>query len=184
MTDTDPTATPRAQLRVHLHVIERDVAAFVTRHRQAIRCGPGCGSCCHQTFRISELEGELIREGVAQLPNGVRQSIADRAQAYRPDRRDPCPLLTPDQRCSVYAHRPRICRKYGTPLWHPDRPHEFRTCPLNFCDGEEFSQDAQQWVTTQAEWAMAWIGLRRGCGPQVNRTIAEWIVSANPDPTE
>lgn len=166
-------------LKVHLHVIDRDVAAFTDRHRAAINCRPGCGECCHQTFRVSQVEGALLSEGLALLSQSQRREVVARARAYRPDQGLPCPLLTDDQRCSMYQHRPRICRKYGVPLWHPDRPHELRTCRLNVVDGEQFAADAEAWVETQASWAMAWIELRRGRGRQVNHTIAEWLLRAD-----
>ena len=70
------------KLRVHLHVIDQDVARFVARHRDAIHCEPGCGSCCYQTFRISELEGELIREGLAALEKGKDEYTSGRLYRF------------------------------------------------------------------------------------------------------
>ncbi|MBN8734369.1 MAG: hypothetical protein J0L64_27790 [Acidobacteria bacterium] len=37
----------------------------------------------------------------------------------------------------MYEWRPFICRKYGMPLWNPDKPQNVFACELNFRAGEE-----------------------------------------------
>jgi Fe-S-cluster containining protein len=150
------------RLRVHLRLLDDGVARVVEQHRAHIQCGPGCGDCCHQSFRVSDVEGELLRAGLAALSEADQQDVLARAHAYRPDCRMPCPLLADDQRCRLYEHRPRVCRKYGIPLWHPDRPHEVRTCPLNFRGVPDI--DAETILDPQAEWARDWIRLREALG--------------------
>lgn len=174
-----PAMEPLRRLRVHLAILDRDVAAVVARHRASITCRPGCSECCHQTFRVSEVEGALLREGLRAAPEAAQRAIRARAAAYVADRREPCPVLDDAGRCGLYDHRPRICRKYGIPLWHPDRPHELRTCRLNF-QGEA-DVDADLIVEPQAAWAEDWIHLRGelGLGRQDNRTIAAWLVAAD-----
>lgn len=166
------------RLRAHLRLIDEGVAPVVQKHRDQIQCRPGCSDCCHQTFRISELEGALLREGLAALPHATRVAIEERARAWVPDARQPCPILSDEGECRLYLHRPRICRKYGIPLWHPDRPAEVRTCPLNFRDAEDI--DADLILEPQARWAEDWIRLRRelGLGAQRNRSIAEHLIEA------
>jgi Fe-S-cluster containining protein len=148
----------RARLRVHLQLIDGDVAPVVDRYRAHIECRPGCSDCCHQTFRVTEIEGAYLREGLAALPAAERDDIVQRARSYAPDARHPCPALDGAGRCRLYAHRPRICRKYGIPLWHPDRPHEVTTCPKNFRDATDV--DADLILDPQAQWARDWIRLR------------------------
>ena len=168
------------RLRRHLALIDAGVAPVVAEHRAEIQCRPGCSECCHQTFRVSEVEGALLREGLAAAPAAVRARIVDRARAYAPDTRAPCPALSDDGRCQLYEHRPRICRKYGIPLWSPERPEELRTCRLNFRGVVDL--DPARIVEPQAEWAADWIRLRAelGLGPQDNRTIAAWIAGDEP----
>ncbi len=151
-----------ARLHVHLRLVDRDVEPVVQRYREHIQCRPGCGDCCHQSFRVSALEGELLRDGLALLPPQLAAGIRERAMAYRPDQRMPCPALDTDARCMLYASRPRLCRKYGIPLWHPDRPHEVRTCALNFRGVTDI--DADTVLEPQAEWARDWIRLRAATG--------------------
>lgn len=146
------------RLRRHLRLIDDDVAVVVAHHREHIQCRPGCGDCCHQSFRVSDVEGELLREGLATLSDAEQRDVLTKARAYVADRRMPCPLLSDAQSCRLYEHRPRLCRKYGIPLWHPDRPHEVRTCPLNFRGVADIDPD--EILEPQAEWARDWIRIR------------------------
>lgn len=161
------------RLRVHLRIIDGDVAAVVARHRAHVQCRRGCSECCHQSFSVSEIEGELLREGLAAAREEVRAAIVARARAYEPGAA--CPALDEAGACSLYEHRPRICRKYGIPLWHAERPHELRTCRLNFRGVDDLEADLI--VEPQALWAADWIALREelALGPQDNRAIAEWL---------
>ena len=152
-------AATRARLRVHLQLIEDGVRPVVERYREHIQCRPGCSQCCHQTFRVSEVEGALLREGLAALPAAERDDILARARRWQPDRRDPCPVLSEHGECRLYDTRPRICRKYGIPLWHPDRPHEVTTCELNFRGVADL--DPELVLDPQAGWAEDWILLQR-----------------------
>jgi hypothetical protein len=165
----------RERLRRHLRLVDDGVRPVVARYAAQVRCGPGCSDCCHQTFSVSAIEGALLREGLAALPASDRAEIRERAAAWQPDRRDPCPVLGADGRCRLYDHRPRICRKYGIPLWHPDRPPEVRCCPLNFRDMADI--DPGLILDPQADWAADWIRLREELGlpPGADRPIAEHL---------
>lgn len=146
------------RLRRHLDQIDRDVARVVDRYRDHVKCHRGCSDCCHQTFEITDIEAEYLRLGLAETDAQTRADIEARAAAYQPNERAPCPVLGPDGGCRLYAYRPRICRKYGIPLWHPDRPHEVRTCELNFRGMADI--DAELILAPQAAWAEDWIVLR------------------------
>ena len=148
----------RARLRRHLEVIDTDVEPVVQRYRAHIECANGCSDCCRQTFRVSHLEGAYLREGIAALPDDMRADILDRASRYSPDKRHACPILSDAGSCRMYGHRPRICRKYGIPLWNPQRPDRVDTCPKNFGDVHDI--DAALIVDPQARWAQAWIDVR------------------------
>lgn len=163
------------RLRVHLRIIDGDVGPVVARYRAHIECRPGCSECCHQSFQVSELEGALLRSGLAAAEAPTRAAITARARAHEPGQA--CPVLDPETgKCALYDHRPRICRKYGIPLWNPERPHELRTCRLNFRGVADLDPDLI--VEPQAGWAADWIALREelALGPQVNRPIAAWLL--------
>jgi hypothetical protein len=87
-------------------------------------------------------------------------------------------VLSDDGRCRLYDQRPRICHKYGIPLWHPDEPDEVTTCHLNFRGVPDIDGDLV--LEPQAEWARDWIALRRelDLGKKREQTIAEWLVGA------
>ncbi len=169
----------RTRLRRHLQLVDDGVAPVVARHRAHVQCRAGCSDCCHQSFRVADLEGDYLAEGLASLGEGDRADILARARAWRPDARMPCPVLSEAGECRLYEHRPRICRKYGIPLWHPDRPHEVRTCPKNFIGVVDI--DAGAILEPQAEWARDWIRLHDECGlgpvGQPGRTIAEHLLA-------
>lgn len=166
----------QARLRVHLQLIDDGVRPVMDRYREHVQCKAGCSDCCHQTFRISEIEGESMKLALAELPDQTRQDILRRARAYEPDTRTPCPVLSEEGRCRLYEARPRICRKYGIPLWHPDRPHEVKTCPLNFQGVDDI--DAKLILDPQARWAEDWIKLRDELNlePKRDDTIASWLL--------
>lgn len=172
---SDDASARRERLRRHLRLIDQGVEPVVERYAQHVQCGPGCSDCCHQTFGVSELEGALLREGLAALGAASRDDIVARAHRWRPEQRDPCPVLDAEGRCRLYEHRPRICRKYGIPLWHPDRPEQVRCCPLNFRDLADI--DAELILEPQARWAEDWIALRAELGlpKSQSRSIAEHL---------
>ncbi len=126
-------------------------------HGDRIQCRPGCSDCCHQLFQITEIEAAVISRGVAKLPEAQRDSLRERAARYLEQRRllvsakgEPeawgslpppgtrlaCPALV-ENVCSIYELRPVMCRKFGIPLWNPDRPGRVYACELNFKEGEE-----------------------------------------------
>lgn len=110
----------------------------VDRAYPEIPCGKGCSHCCHnQVFRVTHAEWEVVRQGLLEKPAAEREAFLARArEMYGPHRADleamaerwtagekapselherapkSCPLLQ-DGRCSIYEHRPAICRGYG-----------------------------------------------------------------------
>lgn len=81
-----------------------------------VACGEGCTACCHQSVAATIAEAALIALRLADPADPRRAAIleaadARAAQGPRERRRAaaPCPLLVED-RCSVYADRPLMCR--------------------------------------------------------------------------
>jgi hypothetical protein len=132
-------AAPPAQrdARVRLDALFAKIAAFFTavtaREGAAITCHAGCSDCCRR-FTVTELEAEVIREGLAALAAPRRAELASRA---READTTVCPALDADGRCAIYAHRPVICRTHGLPIRFTE-PRAGRSlpmidaCPKNF----------------------------------------------------
>lgn len=87
--------------------------------QQNIACTKGCAYCCHTFVAVTPPEAfrlaDAVRAGLAagMTPDAVR----DRGRplmGITPDKRIggklPCPLLI-DGACSVYRHRPLVCRQ-------------------------------------------------------------------------
>jgi Fe-S-cluster containining protein len=122
------------------HWFQRASAALLNQ----LPCRAGCAQCCIGVFPITRLDARLLHEGLARLPADERTRIADRAreqvaalEAAEPrlasspsldgwadediDRvvnafHDvPCPALSENRLCSLYAFRPLTCRSMGIP---------------------------------------------------------------------
>ena len=126
-----------------------------------LQCRRGCTACCSQLFDITLLEAAYISRHLRSLPPEKQAELRRRAEAYRPERqkllegrgrerwaqqvegrlpleglRLPCPALDPDGACSIYEARPLVCRKFGMPLYNPNRLGGLGACELNFSSGE------------------------------------------------
>jgi Fe-S-cluster containining protein len=138
-------------------------------HGPKIQCRRGCTDCCHHLFQITELEAAYISQGVRLLPAEQRLAMENRAQLYAEDRqkllrerqlpdawgslppaglRLACPALEGGA-CQIYDHRPLICRKYGMPLYNPQKPDRIFACELNFRPGEEIMDSQLVQIHTQ-----------------------------------
>lgn len=127
-------------------------------HGERIHCRRGCSHCCSQLFQITEVEAAVISRAVQEMPEAERADLQARARDYLPRRetilrehglieawghlppegeRLPCPALADDGACRIYQHRPLICRKYGIPLYNPEKPGRVFACELNFQPGDE-----------------------------------------------
>ncbi len=135
---------------------QRNVALYGER----IHCRQGCTQCCYQLFQITEIEAAVISRAVKAMPAAERDDLRARSRDYLPQREEimrrhglieawgklppegtrlACPALAGDGACRIYEHRPLICRKFGMPLYNPQRPGQVFACELNFSSGEEIA---------------------------------------------
>lgn len=154
-------------------------------HGDRIQCRSGCSACCSQLFQITEPEAAEVSRAVQAMEPGAAGRLRTRAARYLIDRADllaergagieeeawgslpppgarlECPALSEEGACQIYAYRPLICRKFGVPLWNPDRPGRVYACHLNFKDGEAIEDPEliqiqtglhQQWKQLQGEY--------------------------------
>ena len=115
--------------------------AIGQRYPTQITCHAGCDGCCYQQFTVFPVEAHHLAQAVTALAPEARQHLLARLQQADPwrmvDTPSPCVLLE-HGRCSLYAHRPLICRIHGFPVSSTmiERPDggQRDCCPLNFAD--------------------------------------------------
>ena len=115
--------------------------AIRQRYPGQITCHAGCDGCCYQQFTVFPVEAHHLAQAVTALAPEARQHLLARLQQADPwhiiDTSTPCVLLE-HGRCSLYEHRPLICRIHGFPVAstmierHDGGPRD--CCPLNFTD--------------------------------------------------
>ena len=111
------------------------------RYPTQITCQAGCDGCCYQQFTVFAIEAHHLAQAVTDLAPEMRQHLLARLQPTDPwriiDTAAPCVLLE-HGRCSLYTHRPLICRMHGFPIASTmiERPDggQRDCCPLNFTD--------------------------------------------------
>jgi Fe-S-cluster containining protein len=110
----------------------------------AIPCCQGCSACCVGIFPITRLDVLELQCGLSALPALQREAIVTRARAQVTEIESaypalqsnptidnwddriidglveqfsdsPCPALSPDGACGLYAFRPITCRTMGIP---------------------------------------------------------------------
>lgn len=166
-------------------------------HGPRIQCRRGCSDCCGQLFQITEVEAAVVSQGVALLPEGERRTLAAKAEVYLRERRAlvarhgkieawgslpppgarlPCPALTAEGACSIYEHRPLICRKFGVPLYYPDKPGQVFACELNFRNGDAIEDG--ELVTIQTGLHGEWKQIQQDYDESGGRREAEPITVA------
>ncbi len=108
-------------------------------HDACVKCEAGCSDCCNAVFGIFPIEAMYLNRHFGDLGEEAKQQalkqgeIADREllemqkqlercgddqdgiNRVMAGTRVRCPLLTEEQKCLIYDHRPVTCRAYGIP---------------------------------------------------------------------
>jgi len=153
---------------------------------QNLQCGRGCSLCCYGLFEIGSGDVPLIAEGLAKMHPSRRKMIIRRSReivesSKHPDLREcsppekeaffertastPCPNLDERGECTMYEHRPLVCRTFGLPLRNADE-YIGDVCELNFTDAPQGDREA-------AAWDLQW---EDALGAEDEYTIPEAIV--------
>ncbi len=113
-----------AALRWGMGELERTLAETPAKVRATIACRAGCGWCCSVPVDVQAHEVFFAAEHIqvnfspAELAAVIERLAAHRAQvsALRAEERStlmkPCPLLSAEGSCTIYAGRPAICRSH------------------------------------------------------------------------
>jgi len=156
---------------------------------QHLQCRVGCTLCCHGLFEIASADVAVIAEGLRSLAPERRRAMVRRAEemiaelehpnlaeASAPEKESffdrvsevPCPALTAEGRCEIYASRPLVCRTFGLPLREGTRMLG-EVCELNFLAATPEEME-------RAAWDLNWEDV---LGPEDEFTIPEAIVLAD-----
>jgi hypothetical protein len=111
------------------------------RYPTQLTCHAGCDGCCYQQFTVFPVEAHHLAQAVTALAPEAQQRLVARLRQDDPwriiDTSPPCVLLEHGC-CSLYEHRPLICRIHGFPVASTmiERPDggQRDCCPLNFTD--------------------------------------------------
>lgn len=86
------------------------VDEFSAHRAPYVACRQGCSDCCRMNVQISNLEAARIAAATGRraraLPRGVQHADGKFAG-------EDCPFLM-DGSCSIYEHRPYVCRNHST----------------------------------------------------------------------
>lgn len=95
-------------------------------------CKPGCGSCCKINVSITKIEAQLISQHTGREPN--KSLFLNKSDFHG----TPCTFLI-DNKCSIYAVRPFVCRRLVSVMpseyWcHPELSLNVEVPLLNFSE--------------------------------------------------
>ena len=181
--------SPSTMSHGYLELLRRADAFFddvLQRDGSHLSCQAGCTACCHGLFEIGAADVSVIGQGLRALPPDERSDVVSRARAIleessQPRLSDcdadekerfftatedvPCPALSDEGRCRIYAHRPLVCRTFGLPVRDGEN-YLGQECELNF-------RDAIQSEKESAAWDLQWEDV---LGSEDEYTIPEAIV--------
>jgi len=85
--------------------IDERVNALTHLHASRLHCNAGCCDCCIDDLTVYEVEADAIRN-----------YHADMLEHSLPHPTGACAFLNNNDLCSIYEHRPYVCRTQGLPL--------------------------------------------------------------------
>jgi Fe-S-cluster containining protein len=113
--------------------VDERAAELMRLHAGHLVCRAGCTACC-VNLTVLPVEFEAIRRSLA-CASGDRIPFDTLAA---------CGFLTASGLCSIYAHRPIICRTHGLPIAFAGEDGEgcsVSFCQRNFTDADEDELD-------------------------------------------
>lgn len=138
----------------------------LVRHSGLIACHKGCSACCRGLFDITLMDALYLKQGLDLLPTRTREAVVTKSirrleemshlwpefappwilnhipeeqwgEMMPEEDETPCPLLSDQGICLVYAHRPMTCRLNGIPLFDVSGEELFdEWCTLNFAGAD------------------------------------------------
>ena len=91
--------------------LNKNLERYFELHKEHIHCCLGCSSCCENgDYPLSQAELEYLMQGYAQLSDEDKIKVQNNIKNIK--KGGACPFLI-NKKCSIYSHRPIICRVHG-----------------------------------------------------------------------
>lgn len=98
-----------------LKIVDEDLKKIFDYQKEYLCCKEGCAHCCKRgDFPLTELEFKYLMSGYNKLDSNLKNLIQENISSLKNADRDNyiCPFLI-NEKCSVYAYRPIVCRAFG-----------------------------------------------------------------------
>lgn len=122
-----------------LAVLEDDLHKIFEYQKEYIVCKKGCSFCCEEgDYPLSEIEFKYLMLAYDELSIELKNKIQQNIEAIKKEKKEfySCPFLV-DKTCSIYSHRPFVCRTFGVLTEDAKGNPAFPTCATK---GLNFSQ--------------------------------------------
>ena len=122
-----------------LKELDKTLDTYFEKQSEFICCQKGCSSCCEKgDYPVSELELRYLMLGYSQLDNETKIKIQNNIKNVQ--KGEACPFLL-NKTCSIYSHRPIICRVHGLAYLCKDN-----TAKVPYCtkEGKNFAKVYQK----------------------------------------
>lgn len=113
--------------------IDQIAQQLFAQHHAHVQCKKGCDLCC-MDYSIFPIEFYYIKSKLESEGLPALEKITDEKS---------CVFLK-NHECTIYNHRPIICRTHGLPLLYLNgetEEWELSACELNFTDFDDFDSD-------------------------------------------
>ncbi len=122
-----------------LESVDSDLKKIFDYQKEYIFCKKGCSLCCENgDYPLSELEFEYIKMAYNKLDETTRLQIDKNVEKIKSEKKELycCPFLI-NKSCSIYNHRPFVCRTFGVLTEDAKGNPAYPSCAVN---GLNFSQ--------------------------------------------
>lgn len=95
--------------------VNDDIEKIFNHQKEYIHCKAGCSFCCERgDYPISEIEFKYMMLAYNELDGNTQNIIKQNIQEIKKGNTDSykCPFLI-ENNCSIYSHRPFVCRTFG-----------------------------------------------------------------------
>jgi hypothetical protein len=86
------------------------VDEFSAHRAPYVACRQGCSDCCRMNVQISNLEAARIAAATGRRARTLSRGVQHADDKFAGEA---CPFLI-DSSCSIYEHRPYVCRNHST----------------------------------------------------------------------